>query len=138
MNSLNVSANANAALIEAAFEAWQQNPDSVDPTWRAFFQGFTLGSSGGGLGTAQASGVKIVDSYKQAQVGRLINAYRSHGHLQAHLDPLGDPPPADPNLSIEHFGLEASDLDESFTLTNFKGGGQMKLRDILVALKETY
>jgi 2-oxoglutarate dehydrogenase E1 component len=138
MNSLNVSANANAALIEAAYEAWQQNPDSVDPTWRAFFQGFTLGSSGGGLGAAQSSGVRIVDSYKQAQVGRLINAYRSHGHLQAHLDPLGEPPPADPNLAIEHFGLEASDLDESFTLTNFKGGGQMKLRDILVALKETY
>ena len=37
---------ANSAVIEAAYESWLQDPNSVDPTWRAFFQGFTLGSSG--------------------------------------------------------------------------------------------
>ena len=140
MNSLNLSANANAAYIEAAYEAWRQNPESVDATWRAFFQGFTLGNSGAPFSgaQAQASGVRIVDSYKQAQVGRLINAYRSHGHLQAHIDPLGEPPPAHPRLALAHFGLDEADLDESFTLTNFKGGGQMKLRDILDALQKIY
>ena len=137
MNSLNVSASANAPLIEAAYEAWLLNPDSVDPTWRAFFQGFTLGNNGGILGpahVAQAAGVKIVDSYKQAQVLRFINAHRAHGHLQSHLDPLGDPPPADPHLALSNFHLDESDLDETFTLTNFRGGGQQKLRDIATAL----
>ncbi len=138
MNSLNLSASANSAVFEAAYEAWLQNPDSVDPTWRAFFQGFTLGNSGGSLTGPQTAGVRIVDSYKQAQVLRLINAYRAHGHLQAHLDPLANPPAADPKLSLAHFHLEDADLDESFTLTNFKGGGQMKLRDILAALQQTY
>jgi len=140
MTSINLSTDANAAVIEAAYEAWKQNPESVDATWRAFFQGFTLGSAGGPFsGTqAQASGVRIVDSYKQAQVGRLINAYRSHGHLQAHLDPLGEPPPAHPKLALAHFGLDEGDLDEAFTLTNFKGGGQMRLRDIVTALQQTY
>jgi 2-oxoglutarate dehydrogenase E1 component len=139
MNSLNVSPSANAAVLEAAYEAWQQNPDSVDPTWRAFFQGFMLGNGGGSLSSAQSSGVRIVDSVKQAQVGRLINAYRAHGHLQAHLDPLADaPPPPHPKLSLAHFGFEDADLDESFTLTTFKGGGQMKLRDIITALQQTY
>ncbi len=138
MNALNVSANANAALIEAAYEAWQQNPDSVDPTWRAFFQGFTLGTSGGTVTSEQAAGVHILDSIKQGQVARLINAYRAHGHLQAHLDPLGDPPPPHPRLALSHFGLSESDLDETFTLTNFKGGGHHKLRDILTALHQTY
>jgi 2-oxoglutarate dehydrogenase E1 component len=138
MNSLNVSPNANAAVIEAAFEAWQQNPDSVDPTWRAFFQGFTLGNSGNPLSAIHSTGVRIVDSLKQAQVARLINAHRAHGHLQAHLDPLGDPPPPDPRLSLAHFGIEEADLDESFTLTTFKGGGQMKLRDVVTALQQTY
>ncbi len=138
MNSLNVSANANAAVIEAAYEAWQQNPDSVDPTWRAFFQGFTLGSGGADLTAAPASGVKIIDSVRQAQVARLINAYRAHGHLQAHLDPLGEPPPPHPRLSLAHFGLDESDLGETFTLTNFRGGGQQKLADILDALQRTY
>jgi len=138
MNSLNVSPNANAEVIEAAYEAWQRNPDSVDPTWRAFFQGFTLGNNGGTFTAAQAAGVRIVDSYKQAQVLRLINAYRAHGHLQSHLDPLGDPPPAHPSLALAHFHLDEADLDESFTLTNFRGGGQQKLRDIVAALQQTY
>jgi len=138
MNSLNVSPNANVAVIEAAYEAWQQNPDSVDPTWRAFFQGFTLGNNGGTFAAAPAAGVRILDSVKQAQVARLINAYRAHGHLQAHLDPLGEPPPPHPRLSLAHFGLDESDLRESFTLTNFKGGGHQKLEDILGALQQTY
>ncbi|MEO7600073.1 MAG: 2-oxoglutarate dehydrogenase E1 component [Opitutus sp.] len=138
MNSLNVSPNANTAVIEAAFEAWQQNPDSVDPTWRAFFQGFTLGNSGNTLTNVPESGVRIVDSIKQAQVSRLINAYRAHGHLQAHLDPLGEAPPPHPKLTLAHFGLEEADLDDSFTLTTFKGGGQMKLRNIVSAAQQTY
>ena len=138
MNSLNVSANANAAVIEAAFEAWQQNPDSVDATWRAFFQGFALGNSGTSLASVPATGVRIVDSLKQAQVGRLINAYRAHGHLQAHLDPLGECPTPHPKLTLAHFGLDEADLPDSFTLTNFKGGGQMKLQNILSSLQETY
>ncbi|HWA87419.1 MAG TPA: 2-oxoglutarate dehydrogenase E1 component [Opitutus sp.] len=141
MNSLNVSPNANADIIESAYEAWQRNPDSVDPTWRAFFQGFTLGNNGAALSpvpAARAAGVRIVDSYKQAQVLRLINAYRAHGHLQAHTDPLGEPPPANPHLALEHFHLDDSDLDDSFALTNFRGGGTQKLRDILAALQQTY
>ena len=138
MNSLNVSPNANAAVIEAAFEAWQQNPDSVDATWRAFFQGFTLGNSGNSLAAVQSAGVRIVDSLKQAQVGRLINAYRAHGHLQAHLDPLGEPPAPHPKLTLAHFGLDESELGESFTLTNFQGGGQKKLQHILSSLLQTY
>ncbi len=138
MNSLNLPTRANAAVIEAAYAQWLDNPDSVDATWRAFFQGFTFGHSGQPLGGAEAAGVRVLDSRKQAQVGRLINAYRAHGHLQAHLDPLSAPPPQHPRLTLEHFEFTESDLEESFTLTNFKGGGQMKLRDIVQALRETY
>ncbi|HEX2101497.1 MAG TPA: 2-oxoglutarate dehydrogenase E1 component, partial [Candidatus Synoicihabitans sp.] len=138
MNSLNLPTRANAAVIEAAYAQWLDNPDSVDATWRAFFQGFTLGHSGGALAGAEAAGVRVIDSRKQAQVGRLINAYRAHGHLQAHLDPLGAPPPPHPRLALDHFEFADADLNESFTLTNFKGGGQMKLGAILAAVRETY
>ncbi|MDR1281501.1 MAG: hypothetical protein LBK99_11845, partial [Opitutaceae bacterium] len=87
---------ANADVLEAAYARWLDNPDSVDPTWRAFFQGFTLGNAGNPIGAAPAAGIKVIDSYKQAQVGRFINAHRSHGHLEAHLDPLGGAPPPPP------------------------------------------
>ena len=35
-----------ADVLDAMYRTWLDNPDSVDPTWRAFFQGFTLGSGG--------------------------------------------------------------------------------------------
>ncbi|MFH1497844.1 MAG: thiamine pyrophosphate-dependent enzyme, partial [Verrucomicrobiota bacterium] len=138
MNPTTLPTRANADVIEAAYAAWLDNPDSVDATWRAFFQGFTLGNNGAPLNQAAASGVKVIDSYKQAQVGRYINAHRSHGHLQAHLDPLTPAPEEHPKLTLAHFSLDEGDLDESFTLTNYKGGGQMKLRDIVTSLKATY
>src|SRR5476649_858943 len=99
MKSMTFPTGANADVIEAAYRSWLDNPDSVDPTWRAFFQGFTLGSNGttplsaGAVSEHAANaGVAILDSFKQLQVHRLINAYRSHGHLQSHLDPIGEPP----------------------------------------------
>jgi 2-oxoglutarate dehydrogenase complex dehydrogenase (E1) component-like enzyme len=98
MNALPLSTRANSEVIEAAYNAWLTNPDSVDTTWRAFFQGFALGSSGDSLPSAVASGnVKVIDSYKQAQIIRYINAHRSHGHLESHLDPLGENPPPTPS-----------------------------------------
>ncbi len=138
MNPTTLPTRANSDVIEAAYAAWLDNPDSVDATWRAFFQGFTLGNNGAPISHAAASGIKIVDSYKQAQIIRYINAHRSHGHLEAHLDPLGEKPAPHPKLNLAHFGLDDGDLDESFTLTNFQGGGQKKLRDIQRALKQTY
>ncbi len=141
MSSLSLPAHANADVIESAYAAWLDNPDTVDPTWRAFFQGFTLGNNGGSLGgalVAAGGGVSVLDSNKQAQVLRLINAHRAHGHLQAHLDPLGEPPAPHPRLGMAHFGLTEADLDESFAVGNFKAGGQMKLRALLAALHETY
>ena len=90
---------ANSEVIEAAYNAWLANPDSVDPTWRAFFQGFALGSKGSAMANVASAGVNVLDSNKQAQVLRLINAYRAHGHMQAHLDPLSPPPAPFPRLN---------------------------------------
>ncbi len=146
MNRSTVSARANTAIIEAAYERWLHNPDSVDPTWRAFFQGFSLGANGASpvdalaaVSTEQgAAHGTIIDSLKQSRVHQLINAYRSIGHLEAHLDPLSDTPPAHPKLSLDQFDLSAEDLDTSFDVGTYLGGGQMKLRDVLTELRRTY
>src|SRR5437660_1632601 len=110
MNRSTVPTHANAAIIESAYERWLQNPDSVDPTWRAFFQGFSLGSNASSPSTALAAAADgattatpIIDSLKQSRVHQLINAYRSIGHLEAHLDPLSPPPASHPKLSLDQF-----------------------------------
>ncbi|MDM8530538.1 2-oxoglutarate dehydrogenase E1 component [Anaerolineales bacterium HSG25] len=38
-------------------------------------------------------------------------AIRDYGHLGAQLDPLGTPPPGDPSLDIENYGLTEADLN---------------------------
>ncbi|MBS0631079.1 MAG: 2-oxoglutarate dehydrogenase E1 component [Verrucomicrobia bacterium] len=148
MNSHSFPATANTAAIEAAYEAWLQNPDSVDPTWRAFFQGFSLGSTGGTPATALAVAsatdapaavtAPIIDSLKQSGVHHLISSYRAIGHREAHLDPLAGPPPPHPKLALTNFHLSDADLDTAFDTGTYLGGGQMKLRDIVASLRQTY
>jgi 2-oxoglutarate dehydrogenase E1 component len=141
MNSLEFPSRANADLIEATYRAWLDNPDSVDPTWRAFFQGFALGSNGASLqsanGTAEAAAI-MADSLKQAQVHSLIYHYRSIGHIQAHLDPLSDPPPPSPRLALSEFGLSEADLEKAFDVGHYLAGGQMKLGQLVDNLHRTY
>ncbi|HEY4990285.1 MAG TPA: thiamine pyrophosphate-dependent enzyme, partial [Opitutaceae bacterium] len=141
MNPTTLPTRANADVIEAAYKLWLDNPDGVDPTWRAFFQGFSLGSNGGPINDAieaQVQHAPIIDSLRQSHVHYLIAAYRSIGHLQAHLDPLSGPPPAIPKLGLGQFQLGDSDLDTSFDIGTYLGGGQMKLRDVIASLHETY
>jgi len=141
MNSLEFPSRANADLIEATYRAWLDNPDSVDPTWRAFFQGFALGSNGASLqsanGTAEAAAI-MADSLKQAQVHSLIYHYRSIGHIQAHLDPLSDPPPPSPRLALSEFGLSEADAEKAFDVGHYLAGGQMKLGQLVDNLHRTY
>jgi 2-oxoglutarate dehydrogenase E1 component len=136
MNSVPVSEGANAGLIDEYYQRWLDNPDSVDPTWRAFFQGFTLGNNGQALAGAPAGAV--VDSVKQSGVYYLISAFRAIGHIQSHLDPLSGPPPASPKLQLKQFRLSEADLETSFDIGNSFGGGQMKLRDLVDLLEQTY
>src|SRR5215217_3026666 len=148
MNRPSLPTHANADIIEATYQAWLKDRNSVDPTWRAFFQGFTLGANGtspvaaltaaAGDETQAHAAAPIIDSLKQSRVHQLINAYRSIGHLEAHLDPLSEAPAAHPKLSLEQFDLSDADLETSFDIGTYLGGGQMKLRDVLGNLRLTY
>jgi 2-oxoglutarate dehydrogenase E1 component len=141
MNSTTLPTRANADVIEAAYKLWLDNPDGVDPTWRAFFQGFSLGSNGGPINDALEGHVQqapIIDSLKQSHVHYLIAAYRAIGHLQAHLDPLSGPPAPLPKLALGQFQLSDADLDTAFDVGTYLGGGQKKLRDVLDSLQGTY
>jgi 2-oxoglutarate dehydrogenase E1 component len=131
---------ANADLIEDFYLRWLNNPESVDPTWRAFFQGFTLGLSGQlpVLAGSTSAAPALIDSLKQAQVHSLIYHYRAIGHRQAHLDPLSDPPAPTPRLSLADFGLADADLETFFDIGHYLDGGQMRLVDLIASLRQTY
>ncbi len=141
MNSTTLPTRANLDVIESMYRLWLDNPDGVDPTWRAFFQGFSLGNNGAPTSELLAGHLQqapIIDSSKQSRVRNLVFAYRAIGHLQAHLDPLGAPPERLAKLALSQFELGDDDLETSFNLVSYLGGGQMKLRDVVESLEKTY
>jgi 2-oxoglutarate dehydrogenase E1 component len=89
--------------------------------------------------TAGPSESVLETAGQQGRVFQLINAYRVRGHLFAHLDPLGQPPPAAPELDLATFGLKASDLDDVFPNVGIEGLPERStLRQIIAHLSETY
>ena len=133
----------NGALVEEQFRRWHADPESVDPTWQAFFAGMrfagTLPAAGGpgALGTGPASAAEL---RVQTGVTRLVFWYRQAGHLQAHTDPLSaDAPPPNPLLALSNFGLTEADLDRTVDGSMvFGSDGPVVLRDLLDRLRDTY
>ncbi len=119
----------NLDAIEDAYRRWRQDAGSVDESWRLFFEGFDLG-----LARKPAGG----DDARQTSLIRLINAYRSLGHLLARLDPLSLPPVSMPFLELSEFGFGDSDLDRTFDTSFFLGMKSGTLRQLIATLRETY
>ena len=103
----------NLEAIENAYQRWRQDPNSVDESWRLFFQGFELGASLPAPATP--------DGRAQTGVVRLIYAYRDLGHFLARLDPLGEPRKSHPQLELAAFDLDQSDLQRVFVASG-QGG----------------
>jgi 2-oxoglutarate dehydrogenase E1 component len=75
---------------------------------------------------------------REAEVLRMINAYRVRGHLLADLDPLEYEVKRHPELDPEFYGLTIWDLDREFVCGGLCGKLTAPLRDILDTLRETY
>ena len=77
--------------------------------------------------------------HQQAQVSRMILAYRAHGHLRADIDPIGVMPRGDVHeLELARFDLSDADLDTEFDLGDFANGGRKTLREIIADLRAVY
>ena len=75
---------------------------------------------------------------KTARVQKLIDAYRTTGHLMADIDPLEYAQRSHPDLDIVNHGLTLWDLDREFATGGFGGKPVMKLRKILGILRDSY
>jgi multifunctional 2-oxoglutarate metabolism enzyme len=75
---------------------------------------------------------------KVARVQALIHAYRTRGHLIADTNPLEYKQRTHPDLRMSSHGLSVWDLERSFPTGGFGNKPFMKLRDILLTLREAY
>lgn len=128
----------NADLIDEYYQRWLNNPVTVDAQWRAFFEGFTLAANGHSSELLLPATDTAKADKKQARVDSLIFHYRSIGHFQAHLDPLGPPPAPHPRLGLAEYGLNDEDLEVSFNVGHYLSGGAMRLRHLIDNLRRTY
>jgi 2-oxoglutarate dehydrogenase E1 component len=144
----------NAPYIEGLYEQYLENPGSVEPGLRQWFDGIANGSRETPRSPVerefvaralrpramQASGAvpeALLD--KQAAVLRLIEAYRLRGHRLARLDPLGlvGPQPL-PELDPVFHGLGPSDDGTVFATAGFGGADRLTFRALRARLDLVY
>ncbi|MEK9517268.1 MAG: 2-oxoglutarate dehydrogenase E1 component, partial [Flavobacteriaceae bacterium] len=130
--------SAHTAYFAELYDQYLQNPDAVEPSWRAFFQGFDFGMEHGEW-PAEVAGVEVPESVKKEfQVVKLIEGYRTRGHLFTKTNPVRNRRTYSPNLEVENFGLSQDDLSTVFNAGAIVGIGPSTLSTIIEHLQSTY
>tara|TARA_B110000037_G_scaffold217159_1_gene277576 strand:+ start:18467 stop:21235 length:2769 start_codon:yes stop_codon:yes gene_type:complete len=132
---------AHTAYFADLYEQYQQDPDSVEPSWKAFFQGYDFGSDSYGISGEIVEGVdtQIPEHVqKEFQVVKLIDDYRTRGHLFTKTNPVRDRRKYTPSLDLSNFGLSSADLDTVFNAGDIIGIGPQSLREIQKHLEAIY
>src|SRR6266704_2817884 len=132
-----IATRANLDLIEENYRRWQQNPESVDSGWAAFFEGFELGEMPERNG-AVAKAVEVGESSLQSRVDGLVFAYRMLGHTIARVNPLAEKRPENPLLTLRELGFSEKDLNLRVSSKFFFDNRQMTLRELIAALENIY
>ncbi|WP_297517459.1 2-oxoglutarate dehydrogenase E1 component [Flavobacterium sp.] len=141
---------AHTQFFADLYEQYLVSPDSIEPSWRAFFQGFDFALEH--YSDADNAGEQLVvyansdagtsatseKLQKEFNVLKLIDAYRTRGHLFTETNPVRERRVYSPNLDIENFGLSTSDLDTVFDAARALGHQPTTLKAILVHLKNVY
>ena len=136
---------AHTAYFAELYDQYLQYPDSVEPSWKAFFQGFDFGMENSSNGQAviehpeNGEAIEIPEPVvKEFQVVKLIEGYRTRGHLFTKTNPVRERRKYSPTLDIQNFGLEESDLQTTFNAGEILGIGPSTLEQIIVHLKKVY
>ena len=111
----------NSGFVQELLADYLSSPESVDPEWRALFDSnpelvlahlpnaerlreLARDAAGNGapmLAPAPKPAEAVTDDLLLGGIAAamsLVKAHRTHGHLAAHIDPLGSEPPGDPAL----------------------------------------
>ena len=153
---------ANTQFFADLYDQYLENPDSVEASWRAFFQGFDFARESYGddffqesvpqevstvtapvassvASTPQAAPVPVSGKVeKELQVLNLIKAYQRQGHLLAQIDPLKERKAPQVSLSLEKFGLSQADLSTVFDAAKEIHLAPSPLSVILKKLEDTF
>ena len=148
---------AHSQLIEDLYQQYLKFPDSLEPSWKAFFQGFDFAlenysddipasntvsspSNNASISNQIVSKDQIPDDIqKEFKVLNLIEAYRQRGHLFTNTNPVRERRHHEPTLDIENFGLSKDDLNRKFNSATETGmASAQTLQEIINHLEKIY
>ncbi|MFM8851141.1 MAG: 2-oxoglutarate dehydrogenase E1 subunit family protein, partial [Cytophagales bacterium] len=136
MDKYSYISNADTGYLDQLYQAYKQNPASVDASWQKFFEGYDFSSQrfGDNGQTSTADTANIKETY----VRTLIFAYRSFGHLKSNTNPVRERRDHGVKLDHTNFGLTDADLDAEFDVAAEIGMPRSSLRKIIERLKILY
>ncbi|MBX9737687.1 MAG: 2-oxoglutarate dehydrogenase E1 component [Phycisphaerales bacterium] len=136
INAVSPAVNGwNADYLQQQYEAFKQDPGSIPPDLRSFFQGFDLALSGAPVPSGAAG-----DGVPQLQyaVDELTNAYREQGHQGARLDPLNRAPNRPARLDPAAYSISSADLSKVVRTGVMAGRASATVGEIVDHLERVY
>ncbi len=137
MNDFSYTSSSDNAFIDSLYSDFKKNPDSVDHSWKQFFKGVDFALEQGPTASGASSDVTM-NLGKEFKVYRLIEAYRSRGHLTSTTNPIRERMNRHPHLDLEDFGLSKEDLGERFKIGESLGLKNPSLSEIINLVKSLY
>lgn len=153
-------ASGNESYLENLYEAFLQNPQSIAPEWRQYFNDLSQQMTRTSPDvshvaiqehflemakhTARAVMPSSMETYhdeQQERVIELIEAHRRLGHLQADIDPLGmSRGTYSPALELAYYGFTDQDKQKTFNVGSFTGLNKSSatLNEIYQGLRRVY
>ena len=131
---------AHTSYFAEMYDKYLQNPDEIEPSWKAFFQGFDFGVEN----SNDLNGEKTIQDeipehlQKEFKVIQLIDSYRKRGHLFTKTNPVRERRKYSPTLALENFGLTKDDLHVVFNAGDIIGIGPSTLSKIVGVLEQIY
>jgi len=157
MDKFSYIANAHVSYIDELYSSFKSDPESIDQSWKEFFEGFDFAltnygddenaaSSNGKAAAPAKNGAlatpgTIMDMEqlpKEIKVRALIHAYRSRAHLRSKTNPVRERRDRKALIDPQDFGLGQEDMNTEFQAGNEIGIGKAKLSKILDSLKSIY
>ncbi len=137
---------AHTAFFADLYEQYLENPDKIEPSWRSFFQGFDFALAKYGPEEinyqviANTVDERLISgkTEKEFNVLRLIDGYRTRGHLFTKTNPVRERRSHKPTLALENFGLSDADLNTVFDAAKMVNMPPSPLKDILQHLNKVY
>jgi 2-oxoglutarate dehydrogenase E1 component len=134
----------NGAFVESLYDDYVTGREQVPESWRRIFDSLLGRPAEAPAPTqSQTAAAQVRESATGTPVPAvgiigLIDAYRSHGHLIAKLDPLGKNRDEHPLLDPREFGLGPEQMSRRVTFGNYGGLREGTVPELIDSLRRTY